>query len=155
MARFSISVNSSSVRSTAVSEMYVSPLQRRDRRGKKPTLEVVLDTGWSDTLGQDANTPLDQPADQNIGSLSVVLLRNVEDRGVLSEMSTIGTSQWGIGARENVILLEPRDEFELGALNGKFDLVCKSQGKRAFIRIDTSEDVRFGSCAGLRRNRQE
>ena len=118
MASFSISSNSSSLKSTAACQ-----LCPKTESGSRLTLEVGLDTRRSDRLGQGVDSPLDEPAEEDVGSLSVVLLGNLGDDRVLTQRLSVGTTERRVGTWENVVLLQPGDELVLRALDGKLDLV--------------------------------
>ena len=75
----------------------------------KLTLGVGLDSGWGDTLWQDTDTPLDQPREQDGGTVDTVLLGNLDDSWVLSELLSVGTSERRVGLGQNVVLLEVGD----------------------------------------------
>lgn len=92
------------------------------------TLEVGLDSLWRDRLGQDNDALLEQPAEEDGGTLGVVLLGNLDNDGVLSEGGTVRATQWGVGAWNDVVLLQPSDELWLGVLNRELDLVCEVLG---------------------------
>jgi hypothetical protein len=80
---------------------------RYDRIGR--TLGVGLDSGWSNRLGQDTDTSLDQPRDEDGSSVDTVLLGDLDDSGVLSELLSVGTSKGRVCLGENVVLLEVSD----------------------------------------------
>jgi hypothetical protein len=49
--------------------------------------------------------------------VDIVLLSDLGDHLVLSKSGTIGTSEGRVGTWEDVVLLEPRDELGLRALD--------------------------------------
>ena len=53
-----------------------------------------------------------------------MLVGNLLDLFILAQVLTVGSAERRVGDGENVLLLEPADEFGLGALDGEFDLVC-------------------------------
>ena len=73
------------------------------------TLGVGLDSGWGNRLGQDTDTSLDQPRDEDGSSVNTVLLGNLDDSGVLSELLSVGTTKGRVCLGENVVLLEVSD----------------------------------------------
>jgi hypothetical protein len=87
------------------------------------TLQVGLDPRWSDRLGQDTDAPLDQPRDENDCSLDVVLLGDLDNHLVLTEVLAVGSTERRVCLGEDVLLLQPGDELWLRALDGKLDLV--------------------------------
>lgn len=101
------------------------------------TLEVVGDTGWGDRLGQGVDASLDEPAEEDGGSASTVLLGNLGDDRVLTERLSVGTTERGVGTWEDVVLLQPSDELVLGALDGELDLVWMLVGQVACNEAST------------------
>lgn len=81
----------------------------QDTRRRLRTLGVGLDSGRSDRLGEDTDTSLDQPRDEDGGSVDTVLLGNLDNSGVLSELLSVGTTERRVGLGENVVLLEVGD----------------------------------------------
>lgn len=55
--------------------------------------------------------------------MDTVLLGDLDDGGVLSELLAVGTSQRRVGLGQDVVLLEVGDQLGLGALDRKLDLV--------------------------------
>jgi hypothetical protein len=98
---------------------------QRCRHSPKLTLGVGLDSRGRDTLGQRVDAPLDEPAEEDGGSLDVVLFGDRGDRLVLTQGLSVGSSEGRVSLGENVVLLEPLDELGLGALDGELDLVWK------------------------------
>lgn len=88
------------------------------------TLGVGLDSRGGDRLGENTDASLDQPRDQDSGTLDTVLLGNLEDSGVLSELLAVGTTEGRVGLGQDVVLLQVLDKLGLGALDRKLDLVC-------------------------------
>lgn len=87
------------------------------------TLNVGLNSGRGDRLGQGNDSSLKQPAEEDSGSLDVVLLGNLLNNSVLSEVGSLGSTKRGVGAGEDVVLLQPSNELGLRALDGELDLV--------------------------------
>ena len=56
--------------------------------------------------------------------MHVVLAGDRGDLLVFSEMGTVGAAERGVGARDNLVCLEPLDELELWALDRQLNLVC-------------------------------
>jgi hypothetical protein len=73
------------------------------------TLGVGLDSGRGDRLGQDTDTSLDQPRDEDGSSLDTVLLGNLDDSWVLSELLSVGTTERRVSLGKDVVLLEVGD----------------------------------------------
>lgn len=91
--------------------------------GKVDGFEVLLNTRRGDRLGQGVNSPLDEPAEKDGGSTTLLGLGNLGDDRVLTERLSVGSSERGVGAWEDVVLLQPGDELVLGALDRELDLV--------------------------------
>jgi hypothetical protein len=73
------------------------------------TLCVGLDSLGSNGLGQDTDTSLDQPRDEDGSSVNTVLLGDLDDSGVLSELLTVGTTEGRVGLGKDVVLLKESD----------------------------------------------
>lgn len=81
----------------------ISTTIAEQRRGR--TLGVGLDSGWSNGLGQDTDTSLDQPRDEDGSSMNTVLLGDLDNGRVLSELLSVGTSKGRVCLGKDVVLL--------------------------------------------------
>lgn len=73
-----------------------------------------------------------------------MLLGNLDDSGVLSELLSIGTTERRVGLGKDVVLLEVGDELGLRALDGKLDLVGDGLDLGELEELPGSSDVEVG-----------
>lgn len=74
---------------------------------------------------------------------------NLLDGGVLTEGLAIGSAERRVCLGENVVLVEPVDELELGALDGKLDLVGNGLDTALLEELADTVDVEVGDTDGL------
>jgi hypothetical protein len=87
------------------------------------TLQVGVNAGSGHGLGESADAALDQPADEDGGTVDVVLLGDSSNGLVLTQVLAVGSAERRVGAWEDVVLLQPCNELGLRALDRKLDLV--------------------------------
>lgn len=117
--------------------------------GEVDELEVVLDTGRSDRLGEGVDATLDEPRDEDVGALDRVLVGNLLDDGVVAESLTVSAAERRVSLGEDVLLLEPVDKLELGALDRELDLVGDGLDADVLQELLGAVDVEVGDTDRL------
>lgn len=91
------------------------------------TFEVVGNSLRGDRLGHRVDTSHDQPTQQDVGSLDIILFGNLFHDIVLTEVALAGTTKRRVTLGENVLGLEVGNKLGLRALDRKLHLVCLPQ----------------------------
>jgi len=118
--------------------------------GKVDRLQVGVNPGSCDRLGQSDDPSLDQPRDKNGSTVDRVLVGNSLDGLVLSQVGTVGSAQRRVGAGKDVVFLQVCNELGLRALDGEFDLVGNGLDPDTAVQeLVGSVNVEVGDTNGL------
>lgn len=117
--------------------------------GKVDKFEVVGDPLGCDGLGYRVDTSHDQPAQQDVGSLDLVLVGNLLHDVVLTEVALAGTAKRRVTLGENVLGLEVGNELVLRALDRKLDLVSDGLDLGLLEKLFGTVNVKVGDTDRL------
>lgn len=113
------------------------------------TLKVVLDTLGGDRLGEGVDTAVDEPRNEDVGTLDAVLLGNLLDLLVVAESLAVGTAERRVALGKDVLLVEPVNKLELGALDRELDLVGDGLDASLLQEVLGAVDVEVGDTNRL------
>lgn len=113
------------------------------------TLKVVLDALGGDRLGEGVDTTVDEPRDEDVGTLDAVLVGNLLDLLVVAESLAVSAAERRVALRKNVLLLEPVNKLELGALDRELDLVGNGLDAGLLQELLGAVDVEVGNTDRL------